>query len=483
MNFKSTLRLLSYIIIFVAIIMLIPTAIAYKYGEHTSAKSFLLSIALMLVFSLTGLLVTSKEEKLEISAKSSYLFVTLTWVLISIFGSLPLYFSNSMESFSQCFFEIMSGFTTTGATAIDDIEALDKSILFWRGMTNWLGGMGIVVLFIAVLPAFGVKGAALVGAESAGPTKDKLTPQIRYTALFLWGIYFVLTVLQVILLLLGRLSLFDAVTVTFGTMGAAGFTPKNASILGYDSAYVEWICIIFMFLSGVNFALFVKIIRGNAKRALKDGELRAYTSIIVTIALLIAINLFAKGLYSLGTSLRLGFFETISFITTTGFTNTNYENWPIFSQSLLFLLYFIGGCAGSAAGGIKVIRILTLFKIGSNAMKMRLHPKAITNIKIGEDTVNVSTALSIAGFIFFYFMTALIATCLLSLSDKSLVVCFSAALMALGNVGLGFGGLGTSFTFSVFSSPALWLLSFLMLVGRLELFTVYSLFTRSFWKN
>ncbi len=483
MNIKSTFKLLSYIIIFVAIIMLIPTAIAYHYGEHNSAKAFLFSIALMLVFSLTGLIATSKEEKIEISAKSSYLFVTLTWLLISIFGSLPLYLSKSMPSFSLCFFEIMSGFTTTGATAIDDIEALDKSILFWRGMTNWLGGMGIVVLFIAVLPAFGVKGTALVGAESAGPTKDKLTPQIRYTALFLWGIYFALSVLQVILLLLGRLSLFDAITVTFGTMGAAGFTPKNASILGYDSAYVEWICIIFMFLSGINFALFVRIIRGSAKRALKDGELRAYTSITITVALLIAINLFAKGLYSLGTSLRLGLFETISFITTTGFTNTNYENWPIFSQALLFLLYFIGGCAGSAAGGIKVIRIVTLFKIGSNAMKMRLHPKAITNIKIGEDTVTTPTALSIAGFIFFYFMSALVATCLLTLSDKSLIVCFSAALMALGNVGLGFGGLGTSFTFSVFSAPELWLLSFLMLVGRLELFTVYSLFTRSFWKN
>lgn len=483
MNIKSTFKLLSYIIIFVAIIMLIPTAIAYHYGEHNSAKAFLFSIALMLVFSLTGLIATSKEEKIEISAKSSYLFVTLTWLLISIFGSLPLYLSKSMPSFSLCFFEIMSGFTTTGATAIDDIEALDKSILFWRGMTNWLGGMGIVVLFIAVLPAFGVKGTALVGAESAGPTKDKLTPQIRYTALFLWGIYFALSVLQVILLLLGRLSLFDAITVTFGTMGAAGFTPKNASILGYDSAYVEWICIIFMFLSGINFALFVRIIRGSAKRALKDGELRAYTSITITVALLIAINLFAKGLYSLGTSLRLGLFETISFITTTGFTNTNYENWPIFSQALLFLLYFIGGCAGSAAGGIKVIRIVTLFKIGSNAMKMRLHPKAITNIKIGEETVTTPTALSIAGFIFFYFMSALVATCLLTLSDKSLIVCFSAALMALGNVGLGFGGLGTSFTFSVFSAPELWLLSFLMLVGRLELFTVYSLFTRSFWKN
>ncbi len=483
MNIKSTFKLLSYIIIFVAIIMLIPTAIAYHYGEHNSAKAFLLSIALMLVFSLSGLIATSKEEKIEISAKSSYLFVTLTWLLISIFGSLPLYLSKSMPSFSLCFFEIMSGFTTTGATAIDDIEALDKSILFWRGMTNWLGGMGIVVLFIAVLPAFGVKGTALVGAESAGPTKDKLTPQIRYTALFLWGIYFALSVLQVILLLLGRLSLFDAITVTFGTMGAAGFSPKNASILGYDSAYVEWICIIFMFLAGCNFALFVRIIRGNAKRALKDGELRAYTTITITVALLIAINLFTKGLYSLGTSLRLGLFETISFITTTGFTNTNYENWPIFSQALLFLLYFIGGCAGSAAGGIKVIRIVTLFKIGSNAMKMRLHPKAITNIKIGDDTVTTTTALSIAGFIFFYFMTALVATCLLTLSDKSLIVCFSAALMALGNVGLGFGGLGTSFTFSIFSAPELWLLSFLMLVGRLELFTVYSLFTRSFWKN
>ena len=483
MNIKSTIRLLSFIMIFVAVIMLIPTAIALYYEESLSAKAFLASITAMLLFSFTGIAITNKTRKIEINAKSSYLFVTLTWVLISFFGALPLYLSKSMPSFTLSYFEIMSGFTTTSATAMRDIEIVDRSIIFWRGMTNWLGGMGIVVLFIAVLPAFGVRGTALIGAETVGPTKDKLTPQIRYTALFLWGIYVMLSLIEVILLLLGGLSLFDAVTVTFGTMGAAGYTALNTSIAGYNSVYVEWVCIIFMFLAGVNFALYFKIIKGNFKRAIKDGEFRIYTSIIVVISLLIAINLFARGLYSLSASIRNGFFETISFITTTGFTNANYSHWPVFSQFLLFLLYFVGGCAGSAGGGVKVIRVATLFKIGSNAMKQRLHPRAITNIKIGDDSVSVSTALSIAGFVGFYIMTALIATCLISLTDKPMIVSLSSVLLALGNVGIGFGGIGTDFTFAEFNNLSLWLFSFLMLVGRLELFTVYSLFTKSFWKN
>ncbi len=483
MNIRSTIRLLSFIIIFVAAIMLIPAFIAIHYGEMISARSFIATIGLMLIFSLIGLIATNKTQEIEITAKSSYLFVTLTWILISLFGSIPLYLSKTMPTFSSSFFEIMSGFTTTGATAMVDVEAADKSMLFWRGMTNWLGGMGIVVLFIAILPAFGVRGAALVGAESVGPTKDKLTPQIRYTALYLWGIYFSLSIIQTILLLFGGLSLFDAVTVTFGTMGAAGYAPLNDSIAGYHSAYVEWVCIIFMFLAGTNFALYFKVIKGKYKRALKDGEFRIYSGLILVISLLIAINLFTKGLYSLSKSIRYGFFETISFITTTGFTNANYETWPVFSQFLLFLLYFVGGSAGSAGGGIKVIRVGALFKIGSNAMKQRLHPRAVTNIKLGDDAISESTALSIAGFTGFYIMTAIIATCLVSLTDKPMIVCLSSVLLAIGNVGIGFGGIGTSFTFAEFNSLSLWLFSFLMLIGRLELFTVYSLFTKSFWKN
>ncbi len=483
MNFRSTIRLLSFIIIFVAALMLLPAFIALHYGEMISARSFAATIGIMLIFSLIGLISTNRTPEIEISAKSSYLFVTLTWVLISLFGALPLYISKTMPTFSLSFFEIMSGFTTTGATAMVDIEAADRSMLFWRGMTNWLGGMGIVVLFIAILPAFGVRGAALVGAESVGPTKDKLTPQIRYTALYLWGIYFTLSAVQTVLLLFGGLSLFDAVTVTFGTMGAAGYAPLNASIAGYDSAYVEWVCIIFMFLAGTNFALYFKVIKGKYRRALKDGEFRVYSGIILAVSLMIAANLFIKGICSLSESIRYGFFETISFITTTGFTNADYGTWPVFSQFLLFLLYFVGGCAGSAGGGIKVIRIAALLKIGNNAMKQRLHPKAVTNIKIGDDTISESTALSIAGFSGLYIMTALIATCLIALTDKPMIVSLSSVLLALGNVGIGFGGIGTSFTFAEFGSPSLWIFSFLMLAGRLELFTVYSLFTKSFWKN
>ena len=274
MNVKSVIRLLSFILLFIAIIMVVPLILAVVYNEDLAFSSFLKTIILMTATSLIGVFATSwGNREIKIGPKESYLFVTLAWVLFSLFGALPLFFSSILPSYAGCYFEIMSGFTTTGATALNNIEAVDKSLLFWRNMTNWLGGMGVVVLFVAILPAFGVKGTALVGAESVGPTKDKLTPHIRHTAMALWSIYFFLSVLETVLLMVFGLNLYNAVTVTFGTMGAAGFTPTNLSIASFNSPAIEWICIIFMFLSGANFALYFKMLKGQTKKALKDGDI------------------------------------------------------------------------------------------------------------------------------------------------------------------------------------------------------------------
>ena len=483
-NFRSVLKLLGTIFLLVALLMLVPTAIAVADGERDSFRAFVITISIMLVLSAAVLIPLSrKKEDLIIGPKESYLFVTLVWVLISFFGALPLYLCKTYPSFAGCYFEIMSGFTTTGATCLDDIESVSRSILFWRNMTNWIGGMGIVVLFVAILPAFGAKGTALVGAESVGPTKDKLTPKIRHTALALWLIYLGLSLLQTLLLLLGGLDLFNAMTVTFGTMGAAGFSPTNYSISSYHSTFVEWICTIFMFLSGANFALYFRALKGQVRKAFSDGEFRLYFRIVLVSSLAIAINLFVKTGIQASTAIRQGFFHVISFITTTGFFSTDVSAWPMFSQLVLFLLSFVGGCAGSASGGVKVIRIATIVKVGTSSIKKRLHPNCVTSIKIGDDTYSSEVVSSICGFLGLYLITFFLGAAVISLSGQSVLVCLSTSILTLGNIGLGIGGIGTEYSFSIFPDWTLYFFSFLMLVGRLELFTVYSLFTRDFWQS
>lgn len=481
---NSVSRLLAFILLFVALLMVLPTGLAFYYGEKAAEEAFATTLVIMVAFSLAVIFITGrKHQEMRIGPKESYLFVSLTWILISGFGALPLLLDKIFPDFASCYFEIMSGFTTTGATALNEIESVHKSILFWRNMTNWLGGMGIVVLFVAVLPAFGVKGTALVGAESVGPTKDKLTPQIQHTALALWLIYLGLSILETILLLLGGLSPFHAVTVTFGTMGAAGFTPTNLSIASFHSSYVEWICIIFMFLSGANFALYFKILKGQVKRVLQDGELKLYFQIVLACTLFVSINLMMQaGLHAVD-AVRHAAFQVISFVTTTGFSSTSYQNWPIFSQMILFTLCFIGGCAGSAGGGPKVIRIATLGKLGVDSIKKRLHPNAVTNIKVGKDTIAPETAYGIAGFIGLYLMTFAISCIVISLTGQDIVTVISSCILTLGNIGIGLGGIGMDFSFSIYPAWALWVFSFLMLIGRLELFTVFALFSRDFWKN
>ena len=484
MNFRSVFRFLAFIMLFIAAIMLVPLFMAFGYGEDNAAASFGATITLMLVSSMITIFLTRKEKELRIGTKESMLIVTLTWVLMTAFGALPLYFSGSMENYSQCYFEIMSGFTTTGATAMPDIEIIEKSVIFWRGLTNWLGGMGVVVLFVAVLPIFGVKGNALVGAESVGPTKSKLTSTIRYTAMALWGIYIGISAVQVILLMFGGLNLYHALTVMFGTMGAAGFAPLNASIGGYESAYVEWVCTIFMMLAGANFSLYFFLLRGHVRKVLRDGELRLYLSIIGIFSLLVAIQLFSRGIYStFSESLREAAFHIVSLITTTGFSADDYNVWPMFSQMLLLITCFIGGCAGSAGGGIKVVRIGVALRLGYNAIMRRIHPNAVCPVRIGDDLYDNPTSLSIGGFIGCYFVTFFIGCAIISLCDQDFLTTFTSVILCLGNIGLGLGGIGIDFTFAVYPDWALWVFSFLMLVGRLELFTVYALFTRSFWKK
>ena len=484
MNLKQDFRLLALIQLFVALFMGIPTIIASCWQETAAFRSFLVTIVIICLFSFAVLCLCKDRRNEHMSPADGFLFVTLTWVLATAFGALPLVFSGTMDNYSDAYFEIMSGFTTTGASALTSIEDKARSILFWRSETNWLGGMGIVVLFVAFLPMLGVKGTMLFGSESAGPTKDKLTPKTGGTAGALWTIYLGISCIQIIVLMLGRLNWYDAVTITFSTMSAAGFCVKNSSIGTFQSPFVDVVCIIFMFLAGVNFSLYFKVLNGKSKSALHDGEFRAYSKIVLCFSFLIAVNLAVSGIYQgFFTSLRQAFFQVVSIITTTGFSTADYTQWPYFSQMLLLALFFIGGCAGSTGGGIKVVRVIALIELGRNTLHKRLHPSAVCKNRIGGEVADNDVMLGIAGFTGLYLATGLAGSILVTLSGADLITAFSASFQALGNIGIGFGAVGPAGNFSIFPGWCQWVFSFLMLAGRLELVTVYALFSRSFWRD
>jgi trk system potassium uptake protein TrkH len=410
------------------------------------------------------------------------LVVTMTWVVSAAFSAIPFLLAGTCESFTDAYFEVMSGYTTTGATLLTSIESNPLSILFWRSETNWLGGMGIVVLFVAFLPMLGVKGTMLVGAESVGPTKDKLTPKIGHTAAIFWELYLGLSLLETILLLFGGLSLYEAVTVTFSTMAAAGFCVKNNSIGTFGSAYVDIVVTIFMMFAGANFALYYKLLQRKGKSVLHDAELQGYVGIFAATSLLSALVLTTRHVYgNFFTSLRYSAFQTASILTTTGFATADYLYWPQFCQMLLFLLFFVGGCSGSAGGGIKVIRVQAILKMGKRGIFKRLHPNAVVNNGVGGTAMSDDVSLTIGGFVGMYIATGLIATVIVSLSDADFTTCIASVFLCLGNIGIGFGKVGPTGNFAFFPDWCTWIFSFLMLVGRLELFTVYALFTKSFW--
>lgn len=490
MHFGKDIKLLALIMLFVGMLMCIPLAVSIHFDEDNAARAFTITIAIIATASAATLLATRKENLKGLLPRDGYLFVTLTWIIATALGAIPLVLSGDFESYSTAYFEIMSGFTTTGATVLTDIESCSKGILFWRSMTNWLGGMGIVVLFVALLPAIGAGtqiGAGsflLLGAESVGPVKGKLTPRTRGTAGILWLIYVGFSAAQTILLLVGGISLYDAVTITFSTISAAGFSVRNASIGAYDSAYVDAVVTIFMLAGGINFSLYYKVFTGKVRQTLKDGELRWYLAIWFSCAALGAVQLTARHVYpTLLQAFRYTAFNVASILTTTGFSTTDYLLWPTFSVMLIVLTMFVGGCAGSTGGGIKVIRVSTVCKMGTNMIKQRIHPSAVYKVKNGDEIMHSETLTSIVSFCAVYIITWILGSVIIALTGTDIETCLSSTLLTLGNIGIGFGKTGPTGSFAIFPAWAKWVFSFLMLAGRLELFTVYALFSRAFWKR
>ncbi len=478
MNLKLVFRFISILILIISGFMIFPLIFSVYY--HDSAYfGFIVTAMIGFMVGILGITLIRVDNNL-LSKKDGFLLVSLSWIAISLFGALPYMIGVHMD-LTDAFFETMSGFTTTGASILTNIEAMPKSILFWRSLTHWLGGMGIIVLTVAVLPMLGVGGIQLIKAESPGPTMEKISPRIAETAKYLWLVYFLFSVVETLLLLGGGMNLFDALTHTFGTMATGGFSTKNASVAYFHSAYIDWVIIIFMFLAGANFSIHFKVLTGKFS-SLKDDEFKFYTLIVIVATLLVSISIL-HNYTNFFEALRYGAFQVVSIMTTTGFVTANYEKWPHFAQTILFILMFVGGCSGSTGGSIKVIRIYTLLKQSIIEIKHHIHSKGVFALLINKQPVRKNIVYSISGFFFLYITIFFMVALGVSLFGVDIITSLSASAATLGNIGPGFGLVGPVDNYAGLPHIVKWILSFAMLVGRLEIYTVFVILTPSFWKK
>lgn len=442
--------------------------------------AFVLSIIITLVMGLILLAYGKKDGRMGV--REGFVIVAGAWLLTSLTGALPYALSGAVPTYLDGLFESVSGLTTTGASVIDNVEILPKSILLWRSLTHWLGGMGIIVLFIVFLP--NMTGAVhLFNAEVTGPTSERVLPRIRDNALKLWQIYFGLTVAQIFLLIIVGMNWFDAINHSFATMATGGFSTKNTSIAYYDNLWIELIIIVFMIIAGVNFSLYYQAWRSGLNKIFKDIEFQFYLLIIIVSTLLIALSLWWTMGIDGGNSLRQALFQVASIITTTGFATANFDQWPSATKIILLCLMFIGGSAGSTAGGMKVSRIVLLFKLGWVELRRAIHPKAVINVRFAKKTVDPVIFNTVAVFFFLFLSIFAVATLLLAAIGLEPLDAMSAVVATLGNVGPGFGVIGPTTTFSSINAFGESVLILCMLLGRLELFTLLVLVQPEFWRS
>ena len=482
MNLTLVLKVTAVLLLVVSAFMFAPIIVALYYGETAMLPAFFLPMAAVVVVC-GGFLLLTRSHSGELSTRSGFFLVTLSWLSAAGVGAIPFVISGSIPAYTDAFFETMSGFTTTGATILTDIESLPYSILFWRSLTHWLGGMGIIVLTVAILPLLGVGGLQLMRAEAPGPSVDRLTPKITETAKILWLIYLGLTVLETGLLMAGGLSLYDALTHTFGTLATGGFSPKAASIGHYTSAYVHVVITVFMMGAGINFILYYRLLKGQFSIIRRNTEVKVYLGIFAVASLVIALVLNGQTYSGFGESLRFASFQAASILTTTGYATADFATWPQLAQVALFILMFIGGSAGSTGGGMKVIRIVTALKQGFNEMKYLIHPRGVFAIRLNGNPVRKDVVYNITGLVFLYVFLLLFTTLFVATGSHNIITSLSTALVTLGNIGPGFGRIGPVENYDFYQPYIKWYLSFIMMVGRLEVYTVLVLFTPAFWRR
>lgn len=460
------------------ILMLLPCLTAVIYQE-TAGFSFAAAMALCFLFGVP--LTVRKPKNMVFYTKEGFVSVSLSWIVLSVMGSLPFLFSGSITNPVDALFETVSGFTTTGASILSDVEALPRCILFWRSFTHWIGGMGVLVFILSLLPLTGGYHMNLMKAESPGPSVEKLVPKIQSTAKILYSIYVAMTILEVLLLLAGNMPLFDALTTTFGTAGTGGFGIKNDSMASY-SPYLQNVVTVFMILFGINFNFYFLLLMRKPKKAMKNEEVRCYLAIIAITISIITFNI--RGLYpSIMEAFQQAAFQVGSIITTTGFATTDFNTWPQVSRTILVMLMFVGACAGSTGGGIKVSRFVILLKTVNKELHLFLHPKGVRKISMDGKVVEHEVVRSINVFMTAYVLVFAFSILLVGFDNHDLITNFTAVAATLNNIGPGLELVGPSQNFGLFSDPAKCVLIFDMLAGRLELFPLLLLFVKDTWKR
>lgn len=483
LNKKVVAKVLCAAAALVGIAMLIPCAVSLLYKEIWAAESFLICAVPMILIGILASRAIGEPEKTTLGLRDGFFIVASAWLMLTLLGALPFVISGAIPSLVDAFFETASGFSTTGASILTDIESLPQGMLFWRSFTHWIGGMGILVLTIAILPALGIGGQKIMRAETTGPSMDKITFTFNDSARSLYLIYTVMTLIEAALLLVFGMNLFDSLIITFGTMGTGGFANYANSCAGFNDA-CQMIISFFMMLAGINFNLYYLAVSKKAKQALHDREMQVYVAIVAGATLFILSMLLisgqAKGIWE---AFKLSYFQVCSIMTTTGYATCDFDLWPVPCRFVLMLLMLIGGCASSTGGGIKVIRFILGVKIGARAIRRRLHPQAVTTIKLAGKTVPEATIRSVSEFLMLYFATLALGTVVIGMENVSLVTAFSAVLACVSNIGPGFEAVGPTMNFSFFSDFSKMFLSVMMIAGRVELYTIFLLFTPSFWSK
>jgi len=479
-HYSIVMKVMSFLLIVEALFMLSGLPFAWYYDESIWPITF--SALITGFIGGVGWVAHRKKDRNSIGKREGYLIVALTWIVISLFGTLPFLLSGTIPNFTDAFFETISGFTTTGASILTDIEVLPKNILYWRAMTHWIGGMGIIVLTVAILPFLGIGGLQLMIAEMPGITPDKLHPRITSTAKRLWGIYVGFTLIEVLLLWAGEMDFFDSVCHSFATMATGGFSTKNSSIIGF-SAYSQYVIIVFMFLAGTNFTLHYFFINRKFSKVFSNQEYRMYFWLVALVTVFIAVGLLVDGMPDVEKAFRDTLFTVVSIVTTTGFVTANYYSWPSYLWMLIFALMFIGGSAGSTGGGVKIIRHLLLIRNSWQELKRSIHPQAIIPVKYNGKSVSQQMIFNVMAFFLMYVLVFSAGTILLSLLGVDFETAVGASIASLGNIGPGIGHVGPVDNYAFFTDTAKWVLSFLMLLGRLELFTILIVISPAFWRR